>query len=708
MTWSLELRRGSTRRRLAAGIAQGSKEQKVGPIEGLAIQAGDLVSLAIGPRDGNHACDLTAIDLRMTEVGNLGRAWDLAADVSGDVLAGNPHADRLDHPGVWHFYTEPDKGGPEVAPVVPPGSVLARWQGSKDVDEKRRLAEEAGRLLATDEVGPKDGPDATLRRQLRSMGGPLLSAILRTRVGEAPQPEGPETADSAWGLDPSTFGKHPSGRPIDPSTLCVQAPSVISIPAPRPELAEGSLKLVTTGAPRKGFGRPEGSVQVDAVASPPPRYPGLKAAVVTVTVPDGSWTSDRRQTSYSSPIVVNEESASRGRIEAALDDFRNLFPAALCYAKIVPVDEAVTLTLFHREDGHLSRLMLDESRKAELDRLWDELHFISGDALTLVDAFIQILEYASQDGDPKVFEPLRKPINDRAAAYRRRLVEAEPKQLDALLDFANRAYRRPLTGSEAGQLRRFYEGLRAQEIPHVEAFRLTLARVLVAPAFLYRAEKPGPGSGQGPVSNGELATRLSYFLWSSEPDRELRELAEGNPAGSPTPRCRMSQARRMVRDARVRRLATEFACQWLHIADFDQLDEKSERHFPTFLGLRGAMYEESIRFFTDLFQNDGSVLVILGADHSFVNGPLQPSTTASRLDHRAASPRTGDEWTGSSAMAGAESSASRRPWRTNRAPRGRARPFGGTGSARSCSASACLDRPRASRCSPTTRPRRPA
>ena len=75
----------------------------------------------------------------------------------------------------------------------------------------------------------------------------------------------------------------------------------------------------------------------------------------------------------------------------------------------------------------------------------------------------------------------------------------------------------------------------------------------------------------------------------------------------------------MLRDDKTRRLATEFACQWLHIHDFDQLDEKSERHFPTFVGLRGAMYEESIRFFTDLFQNDGSVLEILDADHTFLN-----------------------------------------------------------------------------------------
>ena len=93
--------------------------------------------------------------------------------------------------------------------------------------------------------------------------------------------------------------------------------------------------------------------------------------------------------------------------------------------------------------------MLDDAQKAKLDRLWDELHFVSHDALTLVDAFAQLMEYATQDADPKVFEPMRKPINDRAAAFRKALVDAEPKQVDALVDFAGRAYRRPLTDAEA-------------------------------------------------------------------------------------------------------------------------------------------------------------------------------------------------------------------------------------------------------------------
>ena len=83
-----------------------------------------------------------------------------------------------------------------------------------------------------------------------------------------------------------------------------------------------------------------------------------------------------------------------------------------------------------------------------------------------------------------------------------------------------------------------------------------------------------------------------------------------------------AQTRRMLGDARVRRMATEFGCAWLHIHDFDSLDEKSERHFPTFNKLRGAMYEESIQFFTDFLQNNRSVTGILAADYTFLNEPL--------------------------------------------------------------------------------------
>src|SRR5439155_9309709 len=99
------------------------------------------------------------------------------------------------------------------------------------------------------------------------------------------------------------------------------------------------------------------------------------------------------------------------------------------------------------------------------------------------------------------------------------------------------------------------------------------------------------------VSDWELANRLSYFLWSSLPDEELREAARagklrqtaiGGTRGRAEDNALVRQARRMLGDPRARRLAIEVACQWLHVHDFDTLDEKSERHFPTFANLRGA------------------------------------------------------------------------------------------------------------------------
>jgi hypothetical protein len=346
----------------------------------------------------------------------------------------------------------------------------------------------------------------------------------------------------------------------------------------------------------------------------------LLSSDATVANANGTWTDYNRRIAFSQPILVAEQSGTRSRIEEAFDEFRELFPAAVCYTKIVPIDEVVTLTLFHREDDHLVRLMLDNAQARRLDRLWNELHYVSGDALALVDAFAQLMEYATQDADPKVFELLRGPIHERAGAFRQLLVDTEPRHIEALLAFAEQAYRRPLSTAESENLRKLYDGLRSEGITHEEAFRLTLARVLVAPAFLYRIEIPGAGSGQSPISPWELASRLSYFLWSSQPDQELRQLAAtGALCDTET---LIAQTRRMLRDARTRRLAIEFACQWLSIRDFEHFDEKSERHFLTFADLRDDMYEESIQFFTDLFQNNGSVLDILDADYTILNEEL--------------------------------------------------------------------------------------
>jgi hypothetical protein len=624
VTWSLELRRGGTRQRFASGIAQGNKEHSIGPFDQVAVQPGDLVSLLIGPRDGNHSCDLTAVGLTLTPMGAEERRWDLAADVSGDVLAGNPHADRFGRADVWHFYTEPVSAA-ELAALIPAGSLLARWRTAGSPAEKRQLAEQTQKLLVSGPPASKDHPDALLYRQLASLGGPLFAGLLKHPRGipAAPAPDGEKvqvpsgTLADEWGLAPDVFGRHPNGSAIEPASLCVQAPSVLAVRLPA-ELVDG-CEFVTTGLLEPATGA-EGSVQLQVTTTKPDSAPSVQPGAATVQRHDGPWTSDNTQVMHSTPMVVNDGSNARRRMEAAFDEFRRWFPAALCYTKIVPVDEVVTLTLYYREDEQLMRLLLDEEQQRKLERLWAELHFISQDALALVDAFEQLWQYATQDADPKVFEPLRRPIQDRAAAFRQTLTNAEPRHVEAVLDFAGRAYRRPLTEDDKASLRALYRTLRADTVPHDEAIRLTLARILVAPAFLYRGETPGPGTSPGPVSDWELATRLSYFLWSSQPDAPLREVAVAGRLRQPE--VLVTQARRMLRDARVRRLAVEFACQWLHIRDFDSLDEKSERHFPTFISVRGALYEESIRFFTDLFQSDASVLTLFDSDHTFLNETL--------------------------------------------------------------------------------------
>ena len=102
--------------------------------------------------------------------------------------------------------------------------------------------------------------------------------------------------------------------------------------------------------------------------------------------------------------------------------------------------------------------------------------------------------------------------------------------MNLLLDFAARAYRRPLSDREEQELRALYQSFRKEKLGHEDALRLVMARVLVAPSFLYRVERPGPGNAASPVSDVELASRLSYFLWASMPDDALRRARRRRPA----------------------------------------------------------------------------------------------------------------------------------------------------------------------------------
>jgi hypothetical protein len=566
VVWQIEVIRREGATAVAAGAMENGGSNPWAVADEQSVAPGDLVKLTINPRDGQHVCDTTRVALTITEV--VGdRVWDLANDVVDRVHDGNPLADTLGNPAVWHFCAGTDQ--PATPDAVPAGSLLAKWRDQATPVTALAVQE----LLVT--TGTPAGPDAELRGVLLDANGPL--GWLELAAGEMP------------GGD-----------------LEAVAPGVLAFKIPA-ALAKGA-EFVATGR-LKGT---EGSVQMRATLDPPGE-PGLDPAF---------------------PILVNAGSAAAGRIHAGLDAFRELFPAALCYSKIVPIDEVVTLRLFHREDGNLRRLLLDEREAADLDRLWTRLDWVSLAPLRLVDAFEQLAQYVTQGGDPTEMEPLREPILQAAARFREDLATAEPRHLDAVIEFAGKAWRRPIAGGEADRLRQLYRTLRDEELDHETAIRLTLARVLTAPAFLYKPEQPGPDKTAVAVNPYELASRLSYFLWSSAPDAELLDLAASGELVEPD--ILAAQARRMIADPRVRRLAVEFGAQWLHTRDFDQLDEKSERIFPEFAAIRGALHEEPIRFFSDFFQHDRSVLELLDADHTFVNGTLAAYYGIPGI--------TGDEW----------------------------------------------------------------
>jgi hypothetical protein len=333
--------------------------------------------------------------------------------------------------------------------------------------------------------------------------------------------------------------------------------------------------------------------------------------------PDARWDGK-------SAVAASLTSTSYKQLLQGHADFRRCFPQFICFPRILPDDEVVCLKMYHREDEPLAQLFLDADQKRRLDRLWTELRFISQQPIAENDYLPQFIGFVTQDQPKELiayFEGQREPFRKRAEEFAKEVEAAVPKQLDALLDFAARTFRRPLQEHEKRELLGLYRALRGKGLAHEEAFRGVLARVLVSSEFLFRVEQAPPGLAPGTVNDWELATRLSYFLWSSLPDEELRRIAAAGQLRDPN--ILAAQAGRMLRDDRVRALAIEFGTQWIHVRGFDELREKNEKLFPTFdASLRQAMYEESILFFKDLFRGDRQVTQILDADYAFLNETL--------------------------------------------------------------------------------------
>lgn len=318
---------------------------------------------------------------------------------------------------------------------------------------------------------------------------------------------------------------------------------------------------------------------------------------------------------------------------------------------------------YHRDDRFLYQHMLSNSDRQRLDIAWTDLltSFDYHDAnlrfaankfgLDLADASFEQLNAAQLAPVPSPHREYLQKLQTEYTQMQAVLRAAEPRHVRDVLDFAARAWRRPLAPAEKQQLQSFYQQLRQRPLDHATAIRTLVARVLVAPACLYRSERAQIGSeadgavsdGAGrieqsaedlprtspvlnhrstrPISDRELASRLSFFLWSSIPDAGLMDAAEtGNLK---TPEELESQVRRMLADAKSRRLAVEFFGQWLGFYRFQHFAGIDEQRFPEFdQQLKESLHAEAVGFFEHWIRQDRPAAEILFADYTFLNERL--------------------------------------------------------------------------------------
>jgi hypothetical protein len=225
-----------------------------------------------------------------------------------------------------------------------------------------------------------------------------------------------------------------------------------------------------------------------------------------------------------------------------------------------------------------------------------------------------------EDTDPS--QPQVPPETHKRIFFRQATPETKTEVAREIIGrFATRAFRRPVVQEEVDRLMKLFELGDANGESFEQSVKLALEAVLVSPSFLFRGElQPDPNNPAVVHSVDEfaLASRLSYFLWSSMPDDELFVLA-----GRKALRKNLEQqVRRMLKDPKAGALVDNFAGQWLQIRNL-KLIAPDKTLFPDFDdNLRASMAKETELFFTEIVRQDRSVLDFLDADYTFVDERL--------------------------------------------------------------------------------------
>ncbi len=445
------------------------------------------------------------------------------------------------------------------------------------------------------------------------------------------------------------FGKHPEGSEIDADSFVVKAPAVIEIPltTEMQRQLEGKNLLI--------------KCELDSKHSHD----------ASVLIQSSIRKLNESKFSADLQLLMYRDSATAQQLAVPADLFCNAFPNRFFY-----VDEGRGLAAgfhlvegFFRDDLPLVHKVLNENEKSELDRLWQELDFVTQSAETLLRGFVwferserevlhdkrfnflssedpQLVEdalltkfeslYQDKMGvklidgklepispDPK-FEMIHGFFNNIREGLNRQqdlTAEAEHLAMKDVQQLARRAFRRGLREDERKSFDLLYSQLRieGQDVEH--ALRGVLMAILMSPDFCYHYQSPPEGTSVYPLTGDDLASRLSYFLWSSLPDEEL--LAAAAAGQLETEEELLKQTRRMLKDDRVESFAREFFGQWLRYRDYLSKDPINAAAFPGYDDeLKAAMFEEPARLATHLIQTDQPVTQLLNSNVTMVNQRL--------------------------------------------------------------------------------------
>ncbi len=421
------------------------------------------------------------------------------------------------------------------------------------------------------------------------------------------------------------FGQLPDGSPIDPLEFALSAGDKATVDIVLPEGSSGA------------------TVFFEAVLGPSPKGDAVVRAMIS--------NSDKPFTGVpASVLLAQPKGEGFAAWKANVLSFNSKLPAS-SHGEPTPSDKDPIPPFFdntidqpernayhvkvkyYRDDRFVSEHVLDDKTRAELEHAWSDLLSSFGyhDALLRIYGEKHKLNLTKSIGQLGQTEIEAIPFEQRQIvkawrveydAVQKSQLAAQPSHVDDAIRFASKAWRRELTEIEKDRLRGFYVNAREiQKQDHEGAMRTMLARVLVSPAFIYRLENQPQVAAAKALAGPELASRLSFFLWSSVPDAELSRAAR---AGELANEAQLDkQVRRMIADPKARRFATEFFGQWLGFYRFDQYSGIDTGRFPEFNDeLKSAMYDEAVSFFEHIVRQDRPVSEMFSADYTFLNQTL--------------------------------------------------------------------------------------